>query len=44
VSSFHIWWVVLFYVIAMIALGAHIYHGAWSSVRTVGSHNRLLIR
>ena len=36
VSSFHIWWVVLFYVVAMIALGAHVYHGAWSSVRTVG--------
>jgi succinate dehydrogenase / fumarate reductase cytochrome b subunit len=36
VTSFHIWWVVLFYVVAMIALGAHIYHGAWSSVRTVG--------
>jgi succinate dehydrogenase / fumarate reductase cytochrome b subunit len=36
VASFHIWWVVLFYVVAMIALGAHIYHGAWSSVRTLG--------
>jgi succinate dehydrogenase / fumarate reductase cytochrome b subunit len=36
VASFHIWWVVLFYVVAMIALGLHIYHGAWSSVRTVG--------
>ena len=39
-ASFHIWWVVLFYVIAMIALGAHIYHGAWSSVRTVGVAQR----
>src|SRR6476659_6815386 len=29
VASFHLWWVVLFYVVAMIALGAHIYHGAW---------------
>ncbi|HUQ18749.1 MAG TPA: succinate dehydrogenase cytochrome b subunit [Gemmatimonadaceae bacterium] len=36
VASFHLWWVVLFYVVAMIALGAHMYHGAWSSVRTVG--------
>jgi succinate dehydrogenase / fumarate reductase cytochrome b subunit len=36
VASFRIWWVVLFYVVAMIALGAHMYHGAWSSVRTVG--------
>ena len=36
VGSFQIWWVVLFYVVAMIALGAHIFHGAWSSVRTIG--------
>jgi succinate dehydrogenase / fumarate reductase cytochrome b subunit len=36
VGSFRIWWVVLFYVAAMIALGAHLYHGAWSSVRTMG--------
>jgi succinate dehydrogenase / fumarate reductase cytochrome b subunit len=36
VASFRIWWVMLFYVVAMIALGAHIYHGAWSSPRTLG--------
>ena len=36
VGSFRIWWVALFYVIAMFALGAHLYHGAWSSVRTMG--------
>jgi succinate dehydrogenase / fumarate reductase cytochrome b subunit len=36
VRSFHIWWVVLFYVLAMIALGLHLYHGAWSSLRTLG--------
>lgn len=36
VASFRIWWVTLFYVIAMIALGFHLYHGAWSSVRTLG--------
>ena len=36
VASFHIWWVTLFYVIAMIFLGLHLYHGAWSSVRTIG--------
>jgi succinate dehydrogenase / fumarate reductase, cytochrome b subunit len=36
VGSFRIWWVVLFYVVAMIALGLHLYHGAWSSVRTLG--------
>jgi len=36
VTSFRIWWVVLFYVISMIALGLHLYHGAWSSVRSLG--------
>ena len=36
IASFRIWWVTLFYVVAMIALGFHLYHGAWSSVRTLG--------
>jgi succinate dehydrogenase / fumarate reductase cytochrome b subunit len=36
VASFHIWWVLLFYVVAMIALGLHLFHGAWSSLRTLG--------
>jgi len=36
VLSFRIWWVTLFYVVAMIALGFHLYHGAWSSVRSLG--------
>ena len=36
VASFHVWWVAAFYIIAMIALGLHLYHGAWSSVRTLG--------
>ena len=36
VGSFRIWWVTLFYVVSMIALGMHLYHGAWSSVRSLG--------
>jgi succinate dehydrogenase cytochrome b subunit len=36
VASFRIWWVALFYVVAMIALGLHLFHGAWSSVRSIG--------
>ena len=36
VASFRIWWVSLFYIVAMLALGLHLYHGAWSSVRTLG--------
>jgi succinate dehydrogenase / fumarate reductase cytochrome b subunit len=36
VASFRLWWVAAFYIIAMIAIGLHLYHGAWSSVRTLG--------
>jgi succinate dehydrogenase / fumarate reductase cytochrome b subunit len=36
VASFHIWWVALFYIVAMMALGLHLFHGAWASVRTLG--------
>lgn len=38
-GSFRIGWVTLFYVAAMVALGFHIYHGAWSSVRSLGAAN-----
>jgi succinate dehydrogenase / fumarate reductase cytochrome b subunit len=37
VKGFSKWWVVLFYVAAMAALGLHLYHGAWSSLRTIGA-------
>lgn len=36
VASFRIWWVAGFYVLAMLFLGLHLYHGAWSSFRTLG--------
>jgi succinate dehydrogenase / fumarate reductase cytochrome b subunit len=36
VTSFRIWWVSVFYVVAMVALGLHIFHGAWSSMRSIG--------
>ena len=36
VLSFRLWWVALFYIVAMIALGLHLFHGAWSSVRSIG--------
>ncbi|HUQ98530.1 MAG TPA: succinate dehydrogenase cytochrome b subunit [Gemmatimonadaceae bacterium] len=36
VTSFRIWWVALFYVVSMVALGLHLFHGAWSSVRSIG--------
>jgi succinate dehydrogenase / fumarate reductase, cytochrome b subunit len=36
VESFQIWWVTGLYVVAMAFLGLHLFHGAWSSMRTVG--------
>jgi succinate dehydrogenase / fumarate reductase, cytochrome b subunit len=36
IAGFRVWPVALFYVIAMAALGLHLYHGAWSSARTLG--------
>jgi succinate dehydrogenase / fumarate reductase cytochrome b subunit len=37
VRGFSVWWVVLLYVLAMLALGLHLYHGIWSSFRTIGA-------
>ena len=36
VAGFQIWWVTLLYVAAMVGLGLHLYHGTWSSIRTLG--------
>jgi succinate dehydrogenase / fumarate reductase cytochrome b subunit len=36
VAGFQIWWVSLLYVAAMVGLGLHLYHGTWSSIRTLG--------
>ena len=34
--GFRVWWVALIYIVATIALGLHLYHGVWSSIRTLG--------
>ncbi len=39
VSSFQVWWVTLIYLLAMIALGLHLYHGVWSASQTLGWAN-----
>jgi succinate dehydrogenase / fumarate reductase cytochrome b subunit len=36
IRGFQIWWVSLFYVVAMLSLGLHLYHGLWSSPRSLG--------
>ena len=35
-ASFELWWVVLIYALAMVALGMHLYHGVWSASQTLG--------
>lgn len=40
VNGFKVWPVSLFYILAQIALGFHIYHGAWSMFQTLGLNNR----
>ncbi|MFZ1287330.1 MAG: succinate dehydrogenase cytochrome b subunit, partial [Candidatus Phosphoribacter sp.] len=36
IASFQLWWVVLIYVVAMVALGMHLFHGVWSGAQTLG--------
>jgi succinate dehydrogenase / fumarate reductase cytochrome b subunit len=36
VSSFSVWWLTIIYLIAMLALGAHLHHGFWSATQTLG--------
>jgi len=36
VGGFQIWWIVAIYVVALAAIGIHLYHGAWSWARTLG--------
>src|SRR5919206_194345 len=46
VASFTVWPVALFYVLAMIAVGMHLWHGIWSMFQTLGLNtarsNRLI--
>jgi succinate dehydrogenase / fumarate reductase, cytochrome b subunit len=36
VASFRIWWVTTIYLFAMVLLGLHLWHGVWSSGRSLG--------
>ncbi len=36
VNGFRVWWITVFYIVGMIALGLHLYHGAWSLFQTLG--------
>ncbi len=39
VDSFSVWWLTLIYLVAMAMLGAHLHHGIWSSMQTLGLTN-----
>ena len=36
VIGFRVWYVSVFYVAAMLALGLHLWHGTWSMLQTLG--------
>lgn len=36
VTGFRVWWVSLFYIVAQVALGFHLYHGLWSMFQSLG--------
>ena len=36
VTGFQVWWVSLFYIVAQLALGLHLYHGLWSLFQSLG--------
>lgn len=36
IAGFQVWWVVVIYVLAMVALGMHLRHGIWSAAQTLG--------
>ncbi|GAA3722821.1 succinate dehydrogenase / fumarate reductase cytochrome b subunit [Spinactinospora alkalitolerans] len=38
VNGFQIWWVVLSYLVAMVAVGLHLRHGIWSATQTLGGN------
>ncbi len=39
IASFQLWWVVLIYLVALLALAMHLHHGTWSAFQTLGWTN-----
>jgi len=44
VNGFQVWWVVLSYTVAMIAVAFHLRHGMWSAMTTLGANTSALAR
>lgn len=41
-TAFRVWWVAAIYIVAMVALALHLYHGTWSMFQTLGiEHERV---
>jgi succinate dehydrogenase / fumarate reductase cytochrome b subunit len=40
IGAFNVWWLVVIYVAAMVALCLHLFHGTWSMFQTWGINNR----
>ena len=36
VETFDLWWMTLIYLVSMLFLGAHLHHGTWSAMQTLG--------
>lgn len=43
-AAFAMWWVLLIYVLAMVALGMHLYHGVYSASQTLGLNRTAVAR
>jgi succinate dehydrogenase / fumarate reductase, cytochrome b subunit len=44
INGFQIWWVLLAYLVAMIAIAFHLRHGVWSALTTLGLNTSALAR
>jgi succinate dehydrogenase / fumarate reductase, cytochrome b subunit len=44
VDSFSTWWLTLIYLLALVALGMHLWHGVWSAAQTLGVTNNARAR
>jgi succinate dehydrogenase / fumarate reductase cytochrome b subunit len=44
VDSFSTWWLTVIYLLAMAALGMHLWHGVWSAAQTLGVTNNARAR
>ena len=44
ITGFQVWWVSVGYMVAMVFLGLHLYHGLWSMTQTFGFENPRILK